>query len=382
LDGRHPALSASLSPAGLLPYSKNAGGAILARHAARHLIDLPRTILVGSGIRFEVPQRLRDLSVGRRILIVSGSGDTRFYAKELCDILSDKGFEVSRIEVSSSTIESVEKVIEASREYGSEVFIGLGGGKAIDVAKYAAKKAGRIFISFPTAPSHDGIASPFASIKGIGEVRSVEAVTPMAIFVDIDYMIRSPKRLLLAGVGDLIAKFTATLDWRLAHMLHNEYYAEYAASLALHSAKHVIRSWRRIKRCTQDSLRVIVEGLISSGVAMCIAGSTRPASGSEHLFSHALDLVAGYPALHGEQVGVGTIMMLRLHGKNWRRIRYILRRLGAPTTARELGVSREKVIEALTIAHKIRPERYTILGRDGLTPEAAENLAVETGVIE
>jgi len=352
------------------------------RHSAKHLIDLPRVILIGPGIRGEIHQRISSLGVGRKILIVSGSTDTRAYAKEVSDLLFDKGFEVSRAEVRSSTIEEVSKVVEAAREFGADAIMGLGGGKAIDVAKYAAKQAGKVFISFPTAPSHDGIASPFASIKGIGEVKSVEAVTPIAIFVDLDYMARSPRRLLIAGVGDLVAKFTAVLDWRLAHLLHNEYYAEYAASLAIHSAKHVISSWRRIRGATLDSYRIVVEGLISSGVAMCIAGSTRPASGSEHLFSHALDLVAGYPALHGEQVGVGTIMMAYLHGKNWRRIRYILRALGAPTSAKELGVPREKVIEALTIAHKIRPERYTILGRDGLSSDAAENLAIATKVID
>ncbi len=354
----------------------------MGKHLARHLIDLPRSILIGSGIRYEVPQRILSLGVGRNFLLVSGAGDTRIYAKELSDILGDRGFEVSRIEVSTSTIEEVNKVTEASKEHGVDGIIGLGGGKAIDVAKYSAKQLGRVFISFPTAPSHDGIASPFASIKGIGEVKSVEAVTPIAIFVDLDYMVRSPRKLLIAGVGDLIAKFTAVLDWRLAHLLHNEYYAEYAASLAIHSARHVISSWRRIKSGTIDSYRIVVEGLISSGVAMCIAGSTRPASGSEHLFSHALDMVAGYPALHGEQVGVGSIMMAYLHGKNWGRIRHMLKALGAPTSAKELGVSREKIIEALTIAHKIRPERYTILGRDGLSVEAAENLAIATKVIE
>jgi len=354
----------------------------LHKHSTRHLIDLPRLILIGSGIRYEVGDKIEALGIGRKILIVSGSKDTMVYAKEVSDMLSDKGFDVSFINVKSSSIEEVVKVVDVSKEFKADAIIGLGGGKAIDVAKYAARQTGKTFISFPTAPSHDGIASPFASIKGIGEVKSVEAVTPLAIFVDLDYIVRSPRRLLIAGVGDLIAKFTAVLDWRLAHLLHNEYYAEYAASLAIHSAKHVISSWRRIRSASIDSYRIVVEGLISSGVAMCIAGSTRPASGSEHLFSHALDLVANYPALHGEQVGVGTIMMAHLHGRNWRKIRYILKALGAPTSAKELGVSKEKIIEALTIAHKIRPERYTILGKDGLSKEAAENLAAVTKVID
>jgi Glycerol dehydrogenase and related enzymes len=173
----------------------------LHKHSTRHLIDLPRLILIGSGIRHEVGGKIEALGIGRRILIVSGSKDTKAYAKEVSDILSDKGFDVSSIDVKSSSIEEVAKVADVSKEFKADAIIGLGGGKAIDVAKYAARQTGKTFISFPTAPSHDGIASPFASIKGIGEVKSVEAVTPLAIFVDLDYMVRSPRRLLIAGVG-------------------------------------------------------------------------------------------------------------------------------------------------------------------------------------
>lgn len=234
----------------------------------------------------------------------------------------------------------------------------------------------------PTTASHDGLASPFASLKGMSTIYSRRAKAPMMVIADTEVIARAPKRFLIAGCGDLIGKFTAVLDWQLAHKLRGEYYGQYAASLSLLSARHIVSMSNVIARGGEEAARIVIEGLISSGVAMCIAGSTRPASGSEHLFSHALDLVANFPALHGEQVGIGTIMMAYLHGRNWRLIRRVLRKLGAPTTARELGVSGEKIIEALTIAHKIRPERYTILGEKGLTREAAERLAKVTGVIE
>jgi glycerol-1-phosphate dehydrogenase [NAD(P)+] len=92
-----------------------------------------------------------------------------------------------------------------------------------------------------------------------------------------------------------------------------------------------------------------------------IAGSSRPCSGSEHLFSHALDRVSEKPSLHGEQCGVGAIMMMYLHGGDWRKVRSALHAIGAPTTAKELGVTNEEIIEALVGAHAVRPERYTIL---------------------
>jgi len=119
---------------------------------------------------------------------------------------------------------------------------------------------------------------------------------------------------------------------------------------------------------------------VASGVAMSIAGSSRPASGSEHKFSHALDEIAPKPALHGEQCGVGTIMMMYLHGGNWQEVRNALKIIGAPVNAQELGIKEEYIIKALLHAHEIRPERYTILGT-GLTQVAAENVARITKVI-
>src|SRR5699024_2140661 len=109
---------------------------------------------------------------------------------------------------------------------------------------------------------------------------------------------------------------------------------------------------------------VVVKALVSSGVAMSIAGSSRPASGAEHLFSHQLDRIAPGAALHGHQVGVGSILTEYLHSGEegrWTNIRDALAGLGAPTTAAELGIDDAAIIEALTSAHEIR-DRYTILG--------------------
>jgi glycerol-1-phosphate dehydrogenase [NAD(P)+] len=114
---------------------------------------------------------------------------------------------------------------------------------------------------------------------------------------------------------------------------------------------------------------------------MSIAGSSRPCSGSEHLFSHALDLIAPNSSLHGEQCGVGAIMMAYIQGQKWRRIRDKLKAVGAPTNAEELGVDPRHIIHALTKAHTIRKDRFTILGSSGLTERAAERTAKVTGVI-
>ena len=348
---------------------------------SEHVINLPRKVVVGIGVIGRVPTYFRELGLQSPVLIVTGPRIYNVVGKRFEEMLVDEGYETSVIRIERSHIDTAREILEAAQELKASTVVGLGGGKSIDVAKYVAAKLGVKFVSVPTAASHDGIASPFASIKGTGKVTSIRAVEPVLIVADVEVIAKAPRRLLAAGTGDVIAKFTAVLDWRLAHRLRGEYYGEYAASLAILSAKHAMRYADIIGRGDVEGARILVEALISSSVAMCIAGSTRPASGSEHLFSHALDIVAEKPALHGEQVGIGTIMMAYLHGKNWRLIRKTLKQVGAPTTAKELGVGEHHIVEALTIAHKIRPERYTILGDKGLSWRAAENLARITGVI-
>ena len=127
------------------------------------------------------------------------------------------------------------------------------------------------------------------------------------------------------------------------------------------SAKLVTENAELIVYRQDEGLRILLEALISCGVAMSIAGSSRPCSGSEHLFSHALDMIKPSHSMHGEQCGVGAILSAYLYRSNWQDIKKTLKLLNSPTTAAELGVEDSDVIEALKLAAKIRPERYTIL---------------------
>jgi glycerol-1-phosphate dehydrogenase [NAD(P)+] len=233
----------------------------------------------------------------------------------------------------------------------------------------------------PTTLSHDGIASPLASVKGLGKPYSVMVQAPLAIIADTEVIAQAPWRSTISGCGDVISKLTAVEDWQLAQVDKNEYYGEYAGSLALMSARLVMRNAGEIHPGSEEGLRILLEALISCGVAMSIAGSSRPCSGSEHLFSHALDQLSQSKAMHGEQCGVGSIMTAYLQGVNWRMIRETLRQINAPTTARELGVKDKDVVSALERAAKIRPERYTILHKLNLNRDGCEKVAKNTGVI-
>ncbi|WP_297437055.1 NAD(P)-dependent glycerol-1-phosphate dehydrogenase [Thermococcus sp.] len=345
-----------------------------------HLMQLPREVLLGENLKGEVPSVARRLNLGREVLVIYGPKTKKIAGNDVEDHLGES-FEVASLVVSGATMKEVEMTIEVAGEIGAEWLVAVGGGSIIDVAKLASYRLGVPFISFPTTASHDGIASANASIRDMGAKTSIKALPPIAVIADVNVIKTAPYRYLAAGVGDMISNLTAVKDWQLAHRIKGEYYSEYAASLSLMSAKMVMKNADIIRLGNEESVRKVVKGLISSGVAMSIAGSSRPASGAEHLFSHALDAIVPKPALHGEQCGVGTIIMAYLHGLKWERIRETLKKVGAPTNAYELGIEPEYIIEALTLAHRIRPERYTILGKEGITREAAEKAVRITGVI-
>ena len=345
-----------------------------------HRIELPRIVLVGAGVLNDLGEICVELGF-KRALIVSGRKTFKVAGERAVEILKRSGLEVEATSALKADLDTVHRVAGEASSMGAEVVIGVGGGRVIDVAKMAAARSRIDFISAPTTASHDGIASSLASIKGLGRPYSVKAVAPIAVVADSEVIASAPYRLTASGCGDVIAKVVAVRDWRLAHEVNGEYYGEYAASLALMSSNLVMRSSELIREGEEEGIRTLIEALVSCGVAMSIAGSSRPCSGSEHLFSHALDLIAPRPALHGEQCGVGTIMMAKLHGLNWMEIRERLRAVGAPTTAEELGIEPRYIVEALVRARWIRPGRYTILDEVKLTSEEAKSLAEECGVI-
>jgi glycerol-1-phosphate dehydrogenase [NAD(P)+] len=346
-----------------------------------HRMQLPREVLIGHGVLTRLDTLCRSLGFKSSLLLLIGPHVYDYISKRIIQSLESVGYTLHFYIVKESKFRYVKETMNLIGDTKPEALLGIGGGKVIDVAKLAASNHQLPFLSIPTAASHDGISSPRAHIKDLEQPTSIETQAPLAIIADLDIISKSPYRLTASGCGDIISKYTAVQDWILAHKVKNEYYGEYAANLALMSAKLVFKNANAIRSQKESGIRVVLEALISCGVAMSIAGSSRPCSGSEHLFSHALDVVAPNSALHGEQCGVGAILMAYLQRKGWRKIKKNLRIIGAPTTAEALGIEPKSIIDALTLAHTLRPDRYTILG-DGLTRDEAENLAKSTGIIK
>ena len=346
----------------------------------KHMV-FPRHVLMGTNALDSLGEVVSDLEIENEGVVVVDATTRKLVGDRVEASLVERGLTPHFYESPGPTMKSVQGAIKLGRKVGAGFYIGAGGGSVIDVAKLAAFEHGPAWVSAPTSASHDGICSGRASMKEHQGSVSVEAKPPAAIVADTAVIAKAPYRMLAAGCADVISNLTAVLDWKLAHRLKGEEYSSFAAVLARTAAEQIIDSTASIKPGLEEACWLVVKSLVVSGVSMAVAGSSRPASGAEHLFGHAIDRVAPGAALHGETVGVGTILMMHLHGGDWQSIRRALQELGAPTTAKELGVPGRKMIEALVTAHTIRPERYTILGESGLTKDAAQSLCKATGVL-
>ena len=348
-------------------------------HMKSHTMELPRLIEIGEKNIGSFGKFLNSLNKPKKVSLISGINVQKVLKTKIEKSLKIKKIQFVWHTSINNQIKSINKIEKDVRKDNSNLIIGIGGGRSVDTAKLISYNLSIPFVSLPTAASHDGMASPFVSIKS-DKPHSIIASAPMGVFVDIDIIKKAPAKLLASGCGDLIANIIAVKDWQLGHENKKEYYGRYAADLAMMSAKIVMENSTEFAKKGLDA-RVIVEGLISAGVASCIAGSSRPCSGAEHLFSHALDKIAPGIGLHGEKCGLGSIMMAKLQGQDWEKITKTLKDVGAPTTAKEIGLESELIIEALIIAQGLRPERYTILKQIKMTKKKALDLAKITKVI-
>ena len=342
----------------------------------------PRTTVLGHGVISQTADVCRTLLFGHEGLIVTGDNTYQAAGKAIADQCTDAGYDMSAVFVGNTTQDSVDKVMEAVKKSEAKFILAVGGGSKIDICKIVSKDTGIPFISIPTSVAHDGICSDRASFKNEnGSNTSIQAVPPIAILADTEVIVKAPYRYLASGCADVISNFSALNDWDFARKIKDEEFSTSAYALSKYSAEAILHYAPQIRPGLEESVWYVLKPAVASGTSMCVAGTSRPTSGSEHMFSHALDLLHPGKAMHGEQCGIGCIMMMYLQGDNWKPVRDALKMIGAPVTAAEIGLGEEDIIDALVAANKVRKDRYTILGDNGLTRNAAYNLAKNTGVI-
>lgn len=252
--------------------------------------------------------------------------------------------------------------------------VGLGGGAALDVAKYVAHLAGRPYYAVPGSLSNDGFASPQVSLVLDGRRRSLPASMPTGVVIDTTVCLAAPQVLWWSGVGDLVAKVTAVADWKAAFHRRGEPVDDLAALLSDATVSQFLA--RPVRDA--EGVRSLGTALLLNGIAMELCGSSRPASGSEHLISHALDARSERPRLHGLQVGTATYVCSRLQGGGGHeRIAAVLAATGFWNGIRADPLDRAEFLDAVRTGPSIKPDLYTVLSERDCVPEVERMLAAD-----
>lgn len=247
------------------------------------------------------------------------------------------------------------------------------------------------FISVPTAPSVDGFNSKGAPIIIRGEKKTIAAIGPDAIFADLELLANAPSAMIAAGFGDMLGKYTSLLDWSFGAAEGGEDYSEVVAKITIDALHKCILHVEQIASRDQEGIRILIEALIESGLAMLLFGQSHSASGSEHHLSHYWEMeyirLGKRQLLHGAKVGVACAEISKLYHAlaadeeeglafaslpdkvrseiaalpTEQEIRSWLRQVGGPATTEELGVDEELLTRSLREAHQVRLNRYTLL---------------------
>ncbi|WP_277440853.1 iron-containing alcohol dehydrogenase family protein [Streptomyces sp. SPB162] len=324
------------------------------------LIPSPVVVDINGGALADLAGLLADQRIsssGKLAIAVSGGSGLK-----LRDRLAPELPGADWYPVDGGTIDAAVKLADAMRGKRYDAVVGLGGGKIIDVAKYAAARVGLPMVAVATNLSHDGICSPVSTLDNDNGRGSYGVPSPVALVIDLDVIREAPVRYVRSGIGDAISNISAIADWELSHRETGEPIDGLAAAMARSAGESVLRHPGGVG--DDPFLTTLAEGLVLSGIAMSISGDTRPSSGACHEISHAFDLL--YPkraAAHGEQCGLGAAFAMYLRGAHEESglIAQVLRRHGLPVTPGEIGFSDEEFVKAVEYAPQTRPGRYTIL---------------------
>lgn len=199
-----------------------------------------------------------------------------------------------------------------------DVLVAIGGGTIHDLTRYAATEYDIPFVSIPTAASVDGYAANVAALTWDGLKRTVAGVSPRWILADTDIFSAAPSRLTASGVSDFLGKYISILDWKIAHLVTGEYICEEVCDLLEKALRDVSRVLEDIRFGDKDAIEKLMYALLLSGLCMQMVESPRPVSGAEHMVSHLWDLNVlneKTNALHGEQVGLGLLIVTDYYKK-------------------------------------------------------------------
>ncbi len=322
-------------------------------------IAIPTLLKVGKGTMKNLGTYLLAGNM-KNAVVYFGNGLIDMFGQEIIDNLKNDGINV--IEYKELDTVKIEDIIDLafSIDAKCQVIVGIGGGKVIDTAKYAAYLRKMPFISIPTSASSDGFSSASASLIVNGRRTSVPARIAYGIVVDTDIIKSAPAKFIYSGIGDMVSKITSLYDWQYESDMGYSKINDFAVMIA----KKAVNSFVRTPfKTIQDDLflKELVDSLAMSGIANEIAGGSTPTSGSEHLISHSLDKMLERPQLHGIQVGIATYVMSVVQDHRYVRVNTIFEQTGFWDYVETLNLDVEDYIKAVDMAPTIKPHRHTYL---------------------
>ncbi|AOR30738.1 dehydrogenase [Streptomyces fodineus] len=337
------------------------------------LIPSPVVVDIRPGALDDLAGVLADERVaqsGRLAIAVSGGSGAKLRERIAPSLPGASWYEVG-----GGTLDDAIRLAGEMKSGHYDAVVGLGGGKIIDCAKFAAARIGLPLVAVPTNLAHDGLCSPVATLDNDAGRGSYGVPNPIAVVIDLDVIREAPARFVRAGIGDAISNINAVADWELSNRVNGEKIDGLAAAMARQAGEAVLRHPGGIG--DNEFLQVLAEALVLSGISMSISGDSRPSSGSCHEINHAFDLL--FPkraAAHGEQCGLGAAFAMYLRGAHEESVHTaeVLRRHGLPVLPEEIGFTVDEFVRAVEFAPETRPGRYTILEHLDLKPNQIKDI--------
>ncbi|WP_245582772.1 iron-containing alcohol dehydrogenase family protein [Selenomonas ruminantium] len=330
---------------------------------------------IGSGKISEIESTLRAADISGKILYISDPYVDSLYGASVRPQIEAVG-KIKEQSVDYNTIAYSMEVAERVIATDIDCIVAMGGGKTLDVGKYAAFVSKRPFLSIPTTMAHDGIVSPIAVLKRQDEKpKSLGCAMPSMIILDTKLMATCPKHLIKAGIGDTISNYMALKDWDFAVSHGKDEMNGYAYMMSRTSLDALMKT--QFDHICPEFIDVLANSLVLSGIAMDFAGSSRPVSGSEHLFSHALDYYCEKQNLHGFNVALGTIAVLKIIGDDPTEVIDYLKKFEVDVNPEHMGISEDSFVYCMQHATEMRNNRYTYLHEADLDSDKLKNVYKE-----
>ncbi len=324
-----------------------------------------RVLKIGNGVINSVEEVLNECSISGKILYVSDTVIDKLYGGIVRKQIENVG-RIKEETVTNNTISYAMTIAERIIATDVNCIVGIGGGKVLDVCKYAAYVSKIPFLSIPTTAANDGLSSPIAVLKRQDDKpKSLGCSMASMVLIDTQIIANGPIQLIKAGIGDTISNYTALKDWDLACSRGKDIMNGYAYLMSRNALDVLMKT--QYNSICPGFIEVLVNSLVLSGVAMEFAGSSRPVSGSEHLFSHSLDYYSKITNLHGIQTALGTVAVLMLINDDISDVMNYLYKFDVNINPRFLNIDETTFIHCFQNATSMRKNRYTYLDEVELT---------------